>query len=166
MAVRNLAFLLFAAGANGYVKDSSKAGKQAREQVHEAIGAVVTNARLQRLHAQLLEGWPLRLAALGGSSTAGHSLSRESPLLYFNRLAGWVNESHPHVDSLTVNSGTPASGPTYMEKCLTSQLPPEPNLVLVEYSQNCNSLEDGLALERLLRRRVLLTRTRTRTLTL
>ena len=111
-------------------------------------------ALLQRLQAQLRDGLPLRLVALGGSSTAGHVLSRNSPLLYFARLASWVNESRPHGETLVVNSGTPAAGPTYMEKCLTSQLPPgaEPNLVLVEYSQNCGTLEDGLALERLLRR--------------
>ena len=77
-------------------------------------------SRLQELRARLLDGQPLRLAALGGSSTAGHQLPRDSPLLYYNRLAGWINESHPHVETLVVNSGTPASGPTYMEKC-----PPE-----------------------------------------
>ena len=77
-------------------------------------------SRLQELRARLLDGQPLRLAALGGSSTAGHRLPRDSPLLYYNRLAGWINESHPHVETLVVNSGTPASGPTYMEKC-----PPE-----------------------------------------
>ena len=75
---------------------------------------------LDRLRGRLLDGQPLRLAALGGSSTAGHQLPRDSPLLYYNRLAGWINESHPHVETLVVNSGTPASGPTYMEKC-----PPE-----------------------------------------
>ena len=109
---------------------------------------------LQRLQAQLRDGLPLRLVALGGSSTAGHAYDRNSPLLYFARLAQWVNESRPHGQTLVTNSGTPAAGPTYMEKCLTSQLPAqaEPNLVLVEYSQNCDTWEDGLALERLLRR--------------
>ena len=111
-------------------------------------------ALLQRLQAQLRDGLPLRLVALGGSSTAGQVYRRNSPLLYAARLASWANESHPHGETLVVNSGTPAAGPTYMEKCLTSQLPPEaePNLVLVEYSQNCGTWEDGLALERLLRR--------------
>ena len=75
-------------------------------------------SRLQNLRAQLLNGLPLRLVALGGSSTAGHVLRRDSPLLYYGRLAGWVNESYPHVETLVVNSGTPASGPTYMEKRL------------------------------------------------
>ena len=75
-------------------------------------------SRLQNLRAQLLDGLPLRLVALGGSSTAGHVLGRDSPLLYYGRLAGWVNESYPHVETLVVNSGTPASGPTYMEKRL------------------------------------------------
>ena len=109
---------------------------------------------LQRLQAQLRDGLPLRLVALGGSSTAGHTYDRNSPLLYFARLAQWVNESRPHGETLVTNSGTPAAGPTYTEKCLTSQLPAqaEPNLVLVEYSQNCDTWEDGLALERLLRR--------------
>ena len=74
-------------------------------------------SRLQELRGRLLDGQPLRLAALGGSSTAGHQLPQDSPLLYYNRLAGWINESHPHVETLVVNSGTPATGPTYMEKC-------------------------------------------------
>ena len=111
-------------------------------------------ALLQRLQAQLRDGLPLRLVALGGSSTAGQVYRRNSPLLYAARLASWANESRPHGETLVVNAGTPGTGPTYMEKCLTSQLPPEaePNLVLVEYSQNCGTWEDGLALERLLRR--------------
>jgi hypothetical protein len=74
-------------------------------------------SRLKELQRRLLDGQPLRLAALGGSSTAGHQLPRDSPLLYYNRLVGWINESHPHVETLVVNSGTPATGPTYMEKC-------------------------------------------------
>ena len=67
---------------------------------------------LQRLQAQLSDGLPLRLVALGGSSTAGHRYDRNSPLLYFARLAQWVNESRPHRETLVTNSGTPAAGPT------------------------------------------------------
>jgi len=62
-------------------------------------------SRLKELQRRLLDGQPLRLAALGGSSTAGHQLPRDSPLLYYNRLVGWINESHPHVETLVVNSG-------------------------------------------------------------
>ena len=117
-----------------------------------SASSATSYALLQGLRAQLIDGLPLRMVALGGSSTSGHVLSRSSPLLYFSRLASWINESHPHAETLVVNSGTPAAGPTYMEKCLSSQLPPAPNFVLVEYSQNCVSRDDGLALERLLRR--------------
>ena len=81
-----------------------------------SASSATSYALLQGLRAQLIDGLPLRMVALGGSSTSGHVLSRSSPLLYFSRLASWINESHPHAETLVVNSGTPASGPTYMEK--------------------------------------------------
>ena len=102
-----------AAGAWGSDSEPAEPSELAAEEVRGT-----SYARLQNLRAQLLDGLPLRLVALGGSSTAGHVLRRDSPLLYYGRLAGWVNESYPHVETLVVNSGTPASGPTYMEKRL------------------------------------------------
>ena len=115
------------------------------------------NARLQQLFTRLAAGCPLQLAALGGSSTAGHTLARDSEQLYHRRLAAWINGSYPHDLHWVINSGTPAAGPQYMEKCLSSQLPPSPNLVVVEYTQNTDmsNANDGLALERLLRRLLL-----------
>ena len=114
-------------------------------------------APLQRLQAQLQAGHPLHLAAVGGSSTAGHSLARDSEDLYHRRLGSWINSSFPHADHHVVNSGTPAAGPQYMEKCLSSQLMGNENLVLIEYTQNIDlhTPQDGLALERLLRRLLL-----------
>ena len=103
-----------AAGAWGSDSEPAETSELAAEEVRGT-----SYSRLQNLRAQLLDGRvPLRLVALGGSSTAGHVLGRDSPLLYYGRLAGWVNESYPHVETLVVNSGTPASGPTYMEKRL------------------------------------------------
>ena len=118
------------------------------------VAPVSPYARLQRLQRQLAAGCPLRLAAVGGSSTAGHQLARDSTSLYQMRLAARINRSFPHHEHLVINSGTPASGPQYMEKCLSSQLPAAVNLVIVEYSQNIDmtTQADGLALERLLRR--------------
>lgn len=110
------------------------------------------STRLLALRARLEAGCALRVVALGGSSTAGHALPRDSEELYHAQLLRWIRAAYPGGHAL-LNSGTPAVGPQYMEKCLSYQLPVEPpHLVLVEYNQNLENHREALALERLLRR--------------
>ena len=81
-------------------------------------------------------------------------MARDSPQLYHALLHAWLSNRTGDRHS---NSGTPASGPQYMEKCLQLQLAEPVDLVLVEFAQNMeHGEEDGLALERLLRRLLLL----------
>ena len=126
------------------------------EQVHALHNATLIPPdeclrRLRAVGAKLRRGCAVRVAALGGSSTAGHQLKRDSPLLYHAQLLAWFNATFPHPDHILVNSGTPATGPEYMEKCFAYQIPAKPDVVLVEYAQNIARPEDELALERLLR---------------
>ena len=101
---------------------------------------------------------PLRLAALGGSSTAGHALQRWSPALFHALLARRINDTFPHPAHQHTNAGTPGTGPVYMEKCLRYELPAgdrgglDLDLVLVEYTQNNQYFADKVSLERLVRR--------------
>ena len=122
--------------------------------VDPAIRCHGASTRLKLLRQRLENGRNVSLVALGGSSTAGHMLARDSPILYHQQLAHWLDSVFPAGWHQAVNSGTPATGPMYMEKCLSVQMPhePPPGLVLVEYGQNMRSREDALALERLLRR--------------
>ena len=52
------------------------------------------HALLQLLKDRLASGCPLRLAALGGSSTAGHSLPRSSSALYHARLTACLCQGY------------------------------------------------------------------------
>ena len=117
-------------------------------------GGGTGSTRLQHLRKRLEHGQNLSVVALGGSSTAGHMLARDSPVLYHQQVASWLDTLFPASQHQAVNSGTPATGPTYMERCLSVQMPrdPLPGLVFVEYGQNIRSRDDALALERLLRR--------------
>lgn len=115
--------------------------------------------RLALLHGALAQGTALQLVALGGSTTWGHGMQMKKPLIYHQRLLRWIKEQFPEPHSdfhLALNSGTAATGPQYVEKCLSSHLLPAPNLVLVEFTQNLENHLDELGLERLLRRLLLL----------
>ena len=115
-------------------------------------------SRLAAVGEQLRRGCPLRLAALGGSSTAGHALQRWSPALFHALLARRINATFPHAGHQHTNAGTPGTGPVYMEKCLRYELPSgdggglDLDLVLVEYTQNNQYFADKVSLERLVRR--------------
>jgi hypothetical protein len=93
-------------------------------------------------------------------SSTGHSFAGDSPHLYHARLVELLNRTYPNAESHHVNSGTPASGPEFMEKCLSQQLPVQPpNLVLIEFDQNMQFGDDRspqLAYERMIRRVLLL----------
>jgi len=115
-------------------------------------------SRLAAVGERLRRGCPLRLAALGGSSTAGHALQRWSPALFHALLARRINATFPHPAHQHTNAGTPGTGPVYMEKCLRYELPAgeggevDLDLALVEYTQNNQYLADKVSLERLVRR--------------
>ena len=115
-------------------------------------------SRLAAVGERLRRGCPLRLAALGGSSTAGHALQRWSPALFHALLARRINATFPHPAHQHTNAGTPGTGPVYMEKCLRYELPTgdggevDLDLALVEYTQNNQYFADKVSLERLVRR--------------
>ena len=113
------------------------------------------SSRLRALRTRLEAGRALRVVALGGSSTAGHKLPRESSELYMWRLLEWL-QGLAFPTSLgnhtAVNAGTPAQGPQVTEKCLSYIVErDDADLVLVEYAQNSVGTLDDFALERLLR---------------
>ena len=74
--------------------------------------------RLRHVRERLFPGRALRVATVGGSSTAGHSFARDAPGLFHSRLMEWLKCAFP-ANHTHVNSGTPATGPQYMEKCLS-----------------------------------------------
>lgn len=127
-----------------------------------AIDAAVSLGNVHRNQAvgsRLASGCPLRTLALGGSSTAGHKLPRESPDLYHARVAAWLRNYSSGVNAVEhihTNGGTPAIGPEYVEKCLATQMNGPADLIFVEFSQNLQAQDSQHALERLLRRLLLL----------
>ena len=112
-------------------------------------------SRLAAVGERLRRGCPLRFAALGGSSTAGHALQRWSPALFHSLLLRHINASFPHAEHRHANAGTPGTGPVYMDKCLRYELPgwlEQLDLVTLEYTQNNQYFADKVSLERLIRR--------------
>ena len=103
---------------------------------------------------RLQKGERITVGALGSSISAGstyRTLSEEhGKQLFHSKLVQSLNllfpTAQPHVHH---NGAVAAAGPNFFERCLNSQLPAQPSLVLVEFSQNI--LRDTASYERLLR---------------
>jgi hypothetical protein len=97
---------------------------------------------------------PVTVAALGGSVSAGSSYTvRQDNHLYHWVLATALRSFGPPGSNLSVsmhNGALPATGPSFFEHCLASQLPAKPDLVLVEFTLNLD--HQPAAFERLLRK--------------
>ena len=99
------------------------------------------------------------MSAIGGSITAGSSYgtsTKGASFLYHQKVLRAVNQLHPAAAHTLQNGGVPGTGPTYMEHCVHDHLPPQPDLILLEYAVNTD--RNPAAFERLLRTILLLPR--------
>lgn len=108
---------------------------------------------------------PVRIAAIGGSVTAGLAWSVLSGaqldanhILYHRKLALWLNQAWPSTQRATTvrNCGLPGAGPAFAALCLQSivelsVLTAKPDLVLLEFAVNAVDQSDVGWLELLLR---------------
>lgn len=103
-------------------------------------------SRLSRLAARMRYGENISVVSLGTSITYGHGI--EDPArIYRSLLATWIRQT----TNATVQEHVSAEGsfnPSTIEHCVSSQLLPRPDLVLVEYAV----MPDFAGMERLLRR--------------
>jgi hypothetical protein len=97
---------------------------------------------------------PVTVAALGGSISAGSTYTvRNSNHLYHRSVATALRGFGSRGGSLSVslhNGALPATGPSFFEHCMASQLPAAPDLVLVEFTVNLD--HQPAAFERLIRK--------------
>ena len=108
---------------------------------------------------------PVRVAAVGGSVTAGLAWSvlsgaqlGSNHILFHRKLALWLNEAWPSTQRHTSvrNCGLPGAGPAFAALCLQSilqlsVLAAKPDLVLLEFAVNAVDKSDVGWLELLLR---------------
>ena len=103
---------------------------------------------------------PITVAVLGGSVSAGstYTVRHDSHLFHWTvgtALRGFGSPGS-NVTVSVHNGALPATGPSFFEHCLTSQLPAEPDLVLVEFTVNLD--HQPAAFERLVRKLLALPR--------
>ena len=118
--------------------------------------------RLRCLAEKLLAGEPTHLSVLGGSVSFGTTFTTSrSRALFHWKVYQYLNASFPRprggaaaAPHAHFMGAVPASGPSYMEHCVTWHLPPEgADLILVEYAVNFDSVaDDAQSFERLIRR--------------
>lgn len=122
--------------------------------------------RLECLVSKLRLGWPITVAVLGGSVSAGSSyrVMEKGRWLYHAKVNRALQALYPSTAAtngsgrLRVHNGAvPATGPAWFEHCVVSQLPMshdagfvEADLVVVEFSINLD--HQPAAFERLLRK--------------
>ena len=107
----------------------------------------------------MLAGGKVHLSVIGGSVSFGTTFTTsKSRALYHWKVYQYLNSSFPDARHEHYMGAVPASGPSYMEHCLSWHLPPSgADLVLVEYAVNFDQAdEDAKSFERLIRRLLLL----------
>ncbi|KAL4448549.1 hypothetical protein ABPG75_005768 [Micractinium tetrahymenae] len=91
--------------------------------------------RLQRVAAKLLAGQPIKAYTLGGSVTMGRGASRRD-LNYAARFFEFLNHTFPHRDHAFQNKGMGASSSGIFAACTERMVPPDADLVVLEFSLN------------------------------
>ncbi|KAF8064555.1 pbpX [Scenedesmus sp. PABB004] len=76
---------------------------------------------------------PIHIVAFGGSVTVGYRLSNTS---YPEAFVAWLSAAFPRANVTLTNLARRATAATFAALCLVQELPPDADLVLVEYSVN------------------------------
>lgn len=95
-----------------------------------------SGARLQALASKLLAGRPVKVYTLGGSVTGGGGSSYAPATAYVSRFFQWINATFPHSDHVFVNRAIPASTAFLFATCLSHHVPPDADLVTLEFTVN------------------------------
>ena len=115
------------------------------------------DGRIACVRQQLSSQKRVSVVAVGGSITAGSSytaMTGGATFLYHHKFVKALDTRYPVTGGHGHhNGGVPGTGPTYMEHCVHDHLPPDVDLVLLEYAVNIDRRPE--AFERLLRRLLL-----------
>jgi hypothetical protein len=101
-----------------------------RSIAHEGL-----NKRLREKIAMAQRGEDIRMAVLGGSVSAGHTLTDWTRLYYF-RFLDWWNEQFPKGQHTVFQGAVGATDSGYFAYCFDKHIPKDVDIVFLEFSLN------------------------------
>ncbi|EFN56843.1 hypothetical protein CHLNCDRAFT_144427 [Chlorella variabilis] len=106
---------------------------------HELLKGLVSYgdmSRMRRFFTKLLSGQAVTVVSIGGSVSWGHGASvrgqTDLPALVFQ----WMNATFPHPQHKFLNQAISATPSNYFTLCLQWHVPPDADLVLMEFNPN------------------------------
>ncbi|KAI9279399.1 hypothetical protein BC943DRAFT_284056 [Umbelopsis sp. AD052] len=120
------------------------------ELLQRSIAHEGTNKRLREKIAMAQRGESLRMAVVGGSVSAGHTLN-DWRNIYFYRFLDWWNEQFPEGHHTIFQGAVPATDSGYYAYCFDKHIPKDVDIIFVEFSLNDASIVQAKMMESLVR---------------
>lgn len=105
------------------------------EEVQRAEGYYGTGRRIRNVASKLMAGQPIQVYTLGASVTRGLGATRPEHN-YANRFFSIINATFPHKDHVFANKGIGGTSSGIFTACAEQMVPPEADLVVVEFTYN------------------------------
>ncbi|KAG2437523.1 hypothetical protein HYH02_011166 [Chlamydomonas schloesseri] len=113
------------------------------------------NSRVLRIIQDLEAGKALTIAVVGGSFSLPDRISTDD--VWFSQLARYLRDTYPRANITAINAAVGASNAGFGYLCLSKMLPPEVDLVFLDYGPNvvnwsCDITNQHQYYEQLIRR--------------
>lgn len=105
------------------------------ELLQRSIAHEGSNKRLREKIAMAQRGEDIRMAVLGGSVSAGHTLTDLSRVYYF-RFLDWWNEQFPGGHHTIFPGAIGATDSGYFAYCFNKHIPKDVDIIFLEFSLN------------------------------
>ncbi|KAJ2962136.1 hypothetical protein NQZ79_g2580 [Umbelopsis isabellina] len=105
------------------------------ELLQRSIAHEGSNRRLREKIAKAQRGEDIRMAVVGGSVSAGHTLN-DWRNIYFYRFLDWWNQQFPDGHHEIFQGAVPATDSGYYAYCFDKHIPKDVDIVFVEFSLN------------------------------
>lgn len=105
------------------------------ELLQRSIAHEGSNRRLREKIAKAQRGENIRMAVVGGSVSAGHTLGNWRNI-YFYRFLDWWNEQFPDGHHEIFQGAVPATDSGYYAYCFDKHIPKDVDIVFVEFALN------------------------------
>lgn len=92
--------------------------------------------RMRIFKKKLQAGEPVTVGVVGGSISWGQGSSDRFKTSWVERFFDWIRTTFPHANHTLVNGAVPATPSAYMALCWRYYVPPNPDLMIVEYNVN------------------------------
>lgn len=105
------------------------------ELLQRSIAHEGSNKRLREKIAKAQRGEGIRMAVVGGSVSAGHTLDNWRNI-YFYRFLDWWNEQFPDGHHEIFQGAVPATDSGYYAYCFDKHIPKDVDIIFVEFALN------------------------------